>query len=175
MILSDNEILTRMHRLEDLPYLDRTPAQQIVIDPFDIKNLQGASYDVHISGTIEYKGRTIDVAKMDSQTFLLPPHGAVLVSLQEFVVTPTDCVCRLEGVSSIGRQFVIVHCTAGWGDPGYAGNYTLEVVNLDPDNFFAITPGMRIGQLTWLQLDQPAERIYKGRYQFDRTVQGAKP
>jgi dCTP deaminase len=172
MILSDRAILYRMGLKKD----GQTPRplysppqgtdQPIVIEPFDINALQGASYDLKLApGIITDDGRTQTLNLLDKDTPLVPPRGACLCSTVEYVRVPHDCVARVEGKSSLGRQFVIIHCTAGWLDPGFAGNITLELVNHHPRHSLLLTPGMFIAQLTFLQLDQPADRIYKGKYQ----------
>lgn len=70
---------------------------------------------------------------------------------------------------------VISHnCTAGWIDPGFNGRITLEIANHNPHDFFLLEPGMFICQLTFLQLDRTAKRIYRGKYHNAIGVEGAK-
>lgn len=166
MILSDGTIEERLALPDD-------DIRRIRLNGMHDDAMQGASVDLYLAPGIVYRKHKIILS--DGETWLLPPHGACLGSSIEYIHTPADCVCRVEGNSTNGRQFVIAHCTAGWGDPGWYGNMTLEIVNLDPDDHFAMWAGMRICQLTFLQLDKVAKRQYKGRYQGDLGVQGAKP
>lgn len=165
MILSDATILERMSNAEDT-------CRRIVIYPLDENAIQGASVDLRLGNTILYRGQTIHLA--EDQYFTLPPHGVCLAATYEHIVTPCDCVARVEGKSSLGRQFIIVHCTAGWCDPGFAGVITLELVNHDPNHSKVFKLYDPICQLTFLQLDRPAVRQYKGKYQNDMTVSAAK-
>lgn len=168
-ILSDNGILLRMH---NAPMRVRDD-DLIVIDPFTPEALQGASIDLKLGAEIldEYGKRFI---LEPGNSYFLNPHEVCLAHTLEHVKIPTDCVARVEGKSSIGRQFVSVHQTAGWIDPGFYGNITLELVNHTRNKIFKLEYGMYICQLTFLTLDQAADRVYKGRYQGDKGAQGYK-
>jgi dCTP deaminase len=72
---------------------------------------------------------------------------------------PDDLVARLEGKSSLGRLGLLIHSTAGFIDPGWDGHVTLElsnVANLPITIYF----GMKIGQLSFVQLTEPAAKPY---------------
>jgi dCTP deaminase len=77
----------------------------------------------------------------------------------------------VDGKSSIGRLFIQIHATAGYGDPGYDGEYTLEVIVQHPVRVYA---GMRIGQIRFHTLEGEVEKTYKvtGSYK-DEAAQGA--
>ena len=77
----------------------------------------------------------------------------------EWVSLPDDIVARIEGKSSVGRLGLIVHATAGFVDPGFAGTLTLEITNLTRIPI-KLWPGLPICQLSFMALDQPAERPY---------------
>ena len=72
---------------------------------------------------------------------------------------PDDVVARIEGKSSLGRLGLIVHATAGFVDPGFAGTLTLEITNLTRIPII-LWPGKPIAQLSFMALDRPAERPY---------------
>lgn len=149
---------------------------RIEIDPFIESDLQGASVDLRLGETIIYRGQNHVLPQHTIQNaFLLPPGGTCLAQTSARIHTPHDCVARVEGKSSIGRQFVVVHCTAGWCDPGFDGYITLEIANHSDMHSFLLEPNMPICQLTFLQLDQPAERQYKGKYQNAKGVEAHKP
>ncbi len=144
----------------------------IVIDPFRPANINPASYDVTLGETIRVydkvvssygdwrrvQGETLhpitgvlDMAleqptrelKMTSAGFVLLPGIGYLMHTQERVWT-NGYVPVLDGKSSIGRLFVVVHVTAGYIDPGFNGQVTLEVTVTHPVRVY---PGVRIGQL----------------------------
>jgi dCTP deaminase len=91
--------------------------------------------------------------------FILHPGDFVLGTTTERVEIPPDLIAHVEGRSSLGRLAVVVHATAGLADPGYQGQITLELSNLGTAPV-ALTPGMRISQLTFTELKTPAERPY---------------
>ena len=83
----------------------------------------------------------------------------MLGSTLERVVLPDDLVARLEGKSSLGRLGLLIHSTAGFIDPGWDGHVTLELSNV-ANLPITIYPGMKIGQLSFVQLAEPAEHPY---------------
>jgi dCTP deaminase len=89
----------------------------------------------------------------------LEPGEFLLGSTIEWIEVPDDMVVRVEGKSSIGRKGIVVHATAGFVDPGFKGNITLELANLSGHEFLLI-PEMFICQISFDLLDQPAERPY---------------
>jgi dCTP deaminase len=72
---------------------------------------------------------------------------------------PADLVARIEGKSSLGRLGLIVHATAGFVDPGFHGTLTLEITNFNSVPI-VLRPGLPIAQLSFMTLDQAAERPY---------------
>jgi dCTP deaminase len=99
----------------------------------------------------------IEVAAGDS--FVLHPGDFVLGSTMERVRIPADLVARVEGRSSLGRLAIVVHATAGFIDPGFEGQITLELSNLGR-TAVKLYPGMRISQIVLHQMTSPAERPY---------------
>ena len=91
--------------------------------------------------------------------FVLQAGAFALGSTYERVRVPADLVARVEGRSSIGRLAVVVHATAGFIDPGFEGQITLELANLGrvPVRLY---PGMRISQIVFHTMTSPAERPY---------------
>lgn len=101
-----------------------------------------------------------DTVKQDVQDeFVLHPGDFVLGTTKERVAIPADLIAHVEGRSSLGRLAIVVHATAGIVDPGYEGQITLELSNLGTAPV-ALTPDMRIAQLTFTELSSPAERPY---------------
>jgi dCTP deaminase len=97
--------------------------------------------------------------RFEDDEFILHPGDFVLGTTIERVELPADLIAHVEGRSSLGRLAVVVHATAGIVDPGYRGQVTLELSNLGSAPV-ALTPGMRISQLTFTELSSPAERPY---------------
>ena len=147
---------------------------RIVIEPFDPKLIQPSSIDVRVDRRFRvfHNARYpyIDVRQpMDDLTeavtveedrpFILHPGEFVLGQTLERVTLPNDLVARLEGKSSLGRLGLLIHSTAGFVDSGFSGNLTLELSNV-ANLPIAIYPGMKIGQISFLQMTTPAEHPY---------------
>ena len=71
---------------------------------------------------------------------------------------PDDLVARLEGKSSLGRLGLLIHSTAGFVDPGWDGHVTLELSNV-ANLPITIYPGMKIGQISFMQMTEPARPV----------------
>lgn len=147
---------------------------RIVIDPFDPAMVQPSSIDLrcdsvfrvfenHKYALIDPKAPqedlTTSVSATEQQPFILHPGEFVLGSTAEIVGLADDIVARLEGKSSLGRIGLLIHSTAGFIDPGFKGQVTLELSNV-ANLPIAIYPGMKIGQVSFYQLSTPAEHPY---------------
>jgi dCTP deaminase len=147
---------------------------RIRIDPWDPDMVQPASVDLKLGPSFRVfhnhrlpaidlaeppQGVTEHVRIEDHQSFVIHPGEFVLGTTVESVVMPDDLVARIEGKSSLGRLGLIVHATAGFVDPGFAGNLTLEITNLTRVPI-VLWPGKPIAQLSFMALDRPAERPY---------------
>jgi dCTP deaminase len=95
----------------------------------------------------------------DGTPFVLHPGEFVLGSTLERIRLPDDLVARLEGKSSLGRLGLLIHSTAGFIDPGWDGHVTLELSNV-ANLPVTIYPEMKIGQISFVQLTEPAETPY---------------
>ncbi len=87
------------------------------------------------------------------------PGMCLLATTLEEIHLPNDIVAIVDGKSTWGRTFLIVHSTAGYIDPGFKGEVTLEVKNIGEQDVI-VTPGDRICQLRFFRLDAPALRPY---------------
>jgi dCTP deaminase len=147
---------------------------RIGIDPFDDELVQPSSVDVRVDRFfrvfrnsrypfIDVKEPMDDLTELveidDSEPFILHPGEFVLGSTLERITLPDDLVARLEGKSSLGRLGLLIHSTAGFIDPGWDGHVTLELSNV-ANLPITIYVGMKIGQLSFVQLSEPAERPY---------------
>jgi dCTP deaminase len=131
-----------------------------------------------IDPSIEQPDLTRLVEVDGDKPFVLHPGEFVLGSTFESVSLPDDIAARLEGKSSLGRLGLLTHSTAGFIDPGFEGNVTLELSNTAtlPINLW---PGMKIGQLCFFQLSSPAEHpygssAYGSRYRGQRGPTASK-
>jgi dCTP deaminase len=146
----------------------------VLIDPWDEAMVQPASVDLRLGTSFRvfhnHRITAIDLADPprnltelvevdDDESFVIHPGEFVLGRTQEHVELPDDIVARIEGKSSLGRLGLIVHATAGFVDPGFKGTLTLEITNLTRVPII-LWPGKPIAQLSFMALDQPAERPY---------------
>jgi dCTP deaminase len=177
MILSDGDIYNRINKGE------------LVIVPVDSNCIQPAGYDLHLHEDILVYAHHVNLTEGDfvgydwqypdrdnSQNFLpakihetgfaLYPGQAILGRSIERLTFPDNIVGKLDGVSSNGRIFLIVHSTAGKFDPGFEGTATLEIANLSP-RVTVLTAGMRIAQMEFHLMTGKARYSYRdsGRYQ----------
>lgn len=107
--------------------------------------------------------------RMDpTRGWVLKPGIGYLLHTREQIWT-RDYVPIVDGKSSIGRLFTLIHFTAGFGDPNFDGQYTLEVSALHPVRIY---PGMRIGQIRFHTVEGELDRPYEGNYK-DVTARGA--
>ena len=149
-------------------------AGRIGIDPYDPALMQPSSLDVRVDRLfrvfrnsrypfIDVKTEQEDLTELvevaDAEPFILHPGEFVLGSTLERVTLPDDLVARLEGKSSLGRLGLLIHSTAGFIDPGFDGHVTLELSNV-ANLPITIYPGMKIGQLSFVQMSEPAETPY---------------
>jgi dCTP deaminase len=147
---------------------------RIEIDPYDESLLQPSSVDVRVDALfrvfhnnrypfIDVKTPQEDLTELvevgDAQPFVLHPGEFVLGSTLERVRLPDDLVARLEGKSSLGRLGLLIHSTAGFIDPGWDGHVTLELSNV-ANLPITIYPGMKIGQISFMQMTEPAATPY---------------
>jgi dCTP deaminase len=147
---------------------------RITIEPYDESLIQPASIDLRLGDSFRVfhnhrapaidlreppSGLTEEVVISAEDPFIIHPGEFCLGRTLEWIELPDDIVARIEGKSSIGRLGLIVHATAGFCDPGWKGTLTLELNNLTrvPIKLY---PGLLIAQLSFMALDQPAERPY---------------
>ena len=173
--------------LSDRSIMDALAAGRIVIDPLEQDSVQPSSVDLHVdryfrvfrndtTPFIDPKQAQEDLTELvevdDNRSFILHPSEFVLGSTRERVALSDDLVARLEGKSSLGRLGLLIHSTAGFVDSGWDGHLTLELSNV-ANLPIAIYPGMKIGQISFLEMTTPAEHPYgsgatRSKYQGQR-------
>lgn len=160
--------------LSDRSIKEAVAAGRIIIDPYDEAMVQPSSVDLrcgdvfrvfenHRYALIDPKAPQEDltspVSAGDTEPFILHPGEFVLGSTSEIIGLADDIVARLEGKSSLGRLGLLIHSTAGFIDPGFKGQVTLELSNV-ANLPIAIYPGMKIGQVSFYGLSTPADHPY---------------
>jgi dCTP deaminase len=160
--------------LSDRSIREQIDTGRIVIEPFDPALVQPSSVDVRISnlfrvfrnhtaGLIDVKVDTRDMTELvempEDGVFMLHPGEFVLGSTLERIGVPDDLVARIEGKSSLGRLGLLIHSTAGFIDAGFDGHVTLELANV-ASLPITLYPGMKIGQVSFMQMTTPADRPY---------------
>lgn len=90
---------------------------------------------------------------------VIHPGEFVLGSSLETITVPTDMVARIEGRSSYGRLGIVVHATAGYIDPGFTGQITLEMQNLG-NAPVKLYPEDRICQIVFEAMTREADTPY---------------
>lgn len=124
--------------------------------PFAEDQVNSASYDVRVSD--HWICPTRDPSEFSSPSIKLFPGEVVLASTLEYVRIPRHVACDLKLKSTLGRLW-INHSLAGWCDPGFEGNITLELQNLGPEPF-VLEAGRRIAQLIFHAMESEPEIAY---------------
>src|SRR6187455_2512796 len=166
MILSGNEIRGRM-------------GSDIIIDPFDETRLNPNSYNLRLhQELLVYEEVVLDMRKANRvKRIEIPPTGLVLSPNQLYLgrtVERTEThnlVPMIEGRSSVGRLGLFVHVTAGFGDVGFAGFWTLEMFAVQP---IRIYPGVSICQIIYHELSGNIREYQSDKYQHNRDIQASQ-
>jgi dCTP deaminase len=145
-----------------------------LIAPFNQAQLQPASYDFRLGNEfLTFTGLSCDVIDPrdpstfdmelsrlgEGEYFDLLPGGFALASSIETFCLPRMVVGQLGGKSSLGRLGLQVHSTAGFFDPGFNGQATLELSNL-AHRPIRLNPGMLIAQMEFFRLESEPRRVY---------------
>jgi dCTP deaminase len=160
--------------LSDRTIREQLAAGRIGIEPLDESCIQPSSVDLRLDRLfrvfLNHTMSVIDVRKdlseltqeveiAEGDAFILHPGEFVLGSTSERVSVPDDIVARIEGKSSLGRLGLLIHSTAGFIDAGFSGHITLELSNV-ANLPITLYPGMKIGQVSFLQMTTPADVPY---------------
>ena len=163
MILSGKEIESRIN-------------DEIIIDPFDKNRINPNSYNLSLHNElIMYKNSLLDMKKDNEvEKLIIPSNGLILEANRLYLgrtveYTETkNLVPMLEGRSSIGRLGLFVHVTAGFGDVGFKGFWTLEIFCIQP---IKIYPNVEICQVYYHTLEGSHENYNSGKYQDNQGIQ----
>ncbi len=167
MILSSNEIKNRIE-LGD-----------IHIDQFTLQRLNPNSYNLRLAPVLKVYNEAVLDAKADNHFeivnipddgIILEAHRLYLGCTHEFTETH-GLVPKIDGRSSIGRLGIFVHVTAGFGDIGFKGRWTLEIMAIHPVRIY---PLMEICQISYHTVCGVIDQVYEGRYQGSKEVETCK-
>ena len=179
--------------LSGLKIAEEVKAGHIYISDFDEKRLNPNSYNLRLADKIilyktEYRskniydegvtynrGKILDMKKQNQyQICQIPKDGLILEPNVLYLArtmerTRTDCyVPMLEGRSSVGRLGIFIHATAGFGDVGFDGYWTLELSCVQPVRIY---PGVEICQIYYHTIDGDFVPYKSGKYQGNHGVQ----
>jgi len=163
MILSGSEIL---HRI----------GEDIEIDPFHQSQLNPNSYNLTLHNELMvYEEVVLDMRKANRVRRLeIPDDGLVLAPNQLYLArtaqrTEThNLVPMIEGRSSVGRLGLFVHVTAGFGDVGFCGFWTLEMFAIQPVKIY---PGVPICQIFYHEITGDITEYCSDKYQHNHDIQ----
>ncbi len=168
MILSDTRIIEEIEK------------GTIKIVPYNREALGSNSYDVHLGKTLAIyidheldakKHNQIEYFEIPEEGFVLQPQSFYLGVTAEYTETHAH-IPFLEGKSSTGRLGIDIHATAGKGDVGFCGNWTLEISVKQPVRVY---PNMPIGQLIYFPVDGEIEVKYNEKKNAKYSHQPDKP
>jgi dCTP deaminase len=168
MILSDQRILEEIEK------------ETIKIQPYNREFLGSNSYDIHLGKHLAtYKDKVLDAKKhneinhfeIPDEGYELQPGELYLGVTEEYTETHVH-VPFLEGKSSTGRLGIDIHATAGKGDVGFCGNWTLEISCKIPVRIYK---GMPIGQLIYFPVDGEVEVKYNSKKDAKYSGQPDRP
>lgn len=163
MILSGEEIRRRI-------------GDDIHIDPFDPKRLNPNGYDLSLHNElIVYEEVVLDLKEPNRHRRIeIPESGLVLSPNQVYLARTVErtethnCVPMIEGRSSLGRLGLFVHVSAGFGDVGFRGYWTLEMFAVQP---IRIYPGIQICQIIYHALEGKLATYSTSKYQNNHDIQ----
>lgn len=163
MILSGKEIKKRL-------------GNGIIIDPFNENQLGPNSYNLRLHNElVTYDQEMLDMKKSHTtKTIVIPEEGLVLEPgklylgrTMEYTET-SSYVPMLEGRSSIGRLGLFIHITAGFGDVGFRGFWTLEIFCVQPVKIY---PGVEICQIFYHSIEGDYVHYMSNKYQNNKGIQ----
>lgn len=170
MILSDKTIIKMLDE------------KSLVINPVTKEQIQPASVDIRLGNTFGVVDDTpSNIITLESQisyktittdTYLIMPGEFVLATTMEYFELPDNLTAFVEGRSSLGRMGLFIQ-NAGWVDPGFKGEITLELYNANRCAI-ELKAGRRVGQLVFAEMDAPAINPYNGKYQGQMGATGSR-
>ena len=154
----------------------------LAIEPLEPEQIQPASVDIRLGDTFGIVEDTpsgivgledeIAYKTIRTDRYILLPGQFVLATTMEYVRLGADLTAFVEGRSSLGRMGLFVQ-NAGWVDPGFKGEITLELYNVNRCAI-ELKAGRRVGQLVFSRMDDVALHPYNGKYQGQKGATGSR-
>ncbi|MGM0444402.1 MAG: dCTP deaminase [Fibrobacterota bacterium] len=156
--------------------IEKRLGTDIKLNPYSRKQLNPNSYNLRLHDEmLVYCNRTLDMKEPNPvDTIRIPEKGMILEPEKLYLgrtveYTETEnLVPMLEGRSSIGRLGLFVHVTAGFGDVGFKGFWTLEIFCVQPVRIY---PGVEVCQVYFHTIEGSHERYEGGKYQDNSGIQ----
>lgn len=150
--------------------------KEIVIEPYCESLLNPNSYNLRLHNKLlVYENDVLDMKKLnDTKEITIPEEGLILEPRKLYLgrtyeYTKTDkYVPMLEGRSSIGRLGLFIHVTAGFGDVGFSGYWTLEIFCVQP---IKIYPMVELCQIYYHTIEGDYDCYSSGKYQNNTGIQ----
>lgn len=150
--------------------LEELELGNIGIEPFDISQLNPNSYNVTLANKLKVYKNKILVSDEDNPTddIIIPEEGILLkpgvlyIGATKEIISSDKYISGIDGRSSIGRLGINIHATAGFGDIGFRGTYTLEIFVVQE---VLLKPNTLIGQVYFNEPVGDVNFLYRGRYQ----------
>ena len=168
--------------LSDITINEMIKAGTLRISPLSEGQIQPASVDIRLGNTFSVVEDTsggiitleneISYKTIKTDTYLLLPGQFVLATTMEYISLPDDLTAFVEGRSSLGRMGLFIQ-NAGWVDPGFCGEITLELFNANRCAI-ELKAGRRVGQLVFAKMDRAAQNPYNGKYQGQTGATGSR-
>lgn len=168
--------------LSDRTIRDMIVEKTLKITPLSEEQIQPASVDIRLGKTFSIVDDTPSgIITLDSEIkyktitadkYLILPGQFVLATTMEYFELPDDLTAFVEGRSSLGRMGLFIQ-NAGWVDPGFKGEITLELFNANRCAI-ELTAGRRVGQLVFAKMDRTAQDPYNGKYQGQTGATGSR-
>ena len=155
---------------------------ELGVSPITDTSVQPASIDCRLGDHfLVVEDRQMQIIDLSSEiiyreikgdSITIPPHSFLLATTMEYVRLPRNLTAFVEGRSSIGRIGLFIQ-NAGWVDPGFEGQITLELYNANSLPI-RLEAGRRICQLVFCSMDREALAPYQGKYQGQTNATGSR-
>ncbi len=167
--------------LSDITIKNLIEKKELLVKPLKESQIQPASIDLRLGNSylkvnenlmeVMTLSDEIQYESIERDEIVIPPNSFLLATSMEYIDLPDYLTAFVEGRSSIGRMGLFIQ-NAGWVDPGFCGQITLELYNANrlPIKLFS---GRRICQLVFAKMDKAASCPYQGKYQNQRSAVGS--
>jgi dCTP deaminase len=165
MILSGKEIIKKI-------------GKDIIIEPFNKDRINPNSYNLSLHNELLiYEDNILDMKKNNKTKKIVIPDNGLMLEPNKLYLGRTveytetnNYVPMLEGRSSIGRLGLFIHVTAGFGDIGFKGYWTLEIFCIQP---IRIYPNVEVCQIYYHTIDGDFDKYSSRKYQNNKGIQSS--